>query len=114
MAAIPQAIAASDAVPRESWVPVNKAIQAYQAGTSDPKLAAFAVANLQIGELWARAMNPTSTANHSVANRVSIIAAVLVAGVTCPNVCSCSFSALSVTPSPPGTGTRAPTSVLVA
>ena len=59
MAAIPQAIAASDAVPRGSWVPVNKAIQSYHAGTSDPKLAAFAVANLQIAELWARAMNPT-------------------------------------------------------
>lgn len=59
MAAIPQALAASAAVPRGSWVPVNKAIQKYQAGTSDPQLAAFAVANLQIGELWARAMNPT-------------------------------------------------------
>jgi hypothetical protein len=59
MAAIPQAIAASNAVPRGSWVPVNKAIQSYEAGTSDPKLAAFAVANLQIAELWARAMNPT-------------------------------------------------------
>jgi hypothetical protein len=58
-AAIPQAIAASDAVPRGQWVSVNKAIQAYQAGKSDPKLAAFAVANLQIAELWARAMNPT-------------------------------------------------------
>ena len=58
-AAIPQALAASDAMPRGNWVPVNKAIQAMQAGTSDPKLAAFAVANLQIAELWARAMNPT-------------------------------------------------------
>jgi hypothetical protein len=59
MAAIPQALDASAAVPRGQWVSVNKAIQAYQAGTSDPKLATFAVANLQIAELWARAMNPT-------------------------------------------------------
>lgn len=59
MAAIPQAIEASAALPRGQWVPVNKAIQAYQSGKSDPKLAAFAVANLQIAELWARSMNPT-------------------------------------------------------
>ena len=58
-AAVPQALEASDAVPRGNWVPVNKAIQSYQAGQSDPKLAAFAVSNLQLAELWARAMNPT-------------------------------------------------------
>lgn len=58
-AAIPQALAASDAVPRGKWVPVNQAIQRYQAGESDPALAAFAVANLQLVELWARSMNPT-------------------------------------------------------
>ena len=58
-AAIPQALAASEAMPRGQWVTVNKAIQAYQTGTSDPKMTAFAVSNLQIAELWARAMNPT-------------------------------------------------------
>ena len=64
-AAIPQALEASAAVPRGSWVPVNKAIQMYQAGESDPKLAAFAVANLQIAELWARSMNPTGVMRSS-------------------------------------------------
>lgn len=59
MAAIPQALEASAALPRGNWVPVNKAIQMYQAGESDPRLAAFAVSNLQIAELWARSMNPT-------------------------------------------------------
>ena len=58
-AAIPQALAASDKVPRGEWVPVNQAIQAYQAKKSSPELAAFAVSNLQIAELWARSMNPT-------------------------------------------------------
>lgn len=58
-AAIPQALAASAALPRGEFVPVNKAIQSYQAGTSNPQLTAFAIANLQLAELWARAMNPT-------------------------------------------------------
>jgi hypothetical protein len=58
-AAVPQAIAAGDALPRGQWVPVNRAIQAVQAGESNPQLKAFAIANLQLAELWARAMNPT-------------------------------------------------------
>lgn len=52
---------ASGDVPRTNWVPVNKAIQAYQSGTSDPKLAAFAAANLAIINTYSRAISPTGT-----------------------------------------------------
>ncbi|QPF87038.1 tail fiber domain-containing protein [Bradyrhizobium genosp. L] len=51
--------AASSAVPRTNWVPVNKAIQAYQSGTSDPALAKFGAANLAIINTYARAISPT-------------------------------------------------------
>lgn len=49
---------ASDAVPRGNWVPINKAIQAYQEGTSDPQLRAFGSANTTIINTYARAINP--------------------------------------------------------
>jgi len=49
---------ASDAVPRGNWVPINKAIQAYQEGTSDPALRAFGSANTTIINTYARAINP--------------------------------------------------------
>lgn len=49
---------ASDLVPRTSWVPVNKAIQAYQSNTSDPNLKRFGAANLTIINTYARAINP--------------------------------------------------------
>lgn len=49
---------ASAAVPRTNWVPVNKAIQAFQSGTSDPALAKFGAANLAIINTYARAINP--------------------------------------------------------
>jgi hypothetical protein len=52
---------ASGDVPRTNWVPVNKAIQAYQSGTSDPKLAAFGAANLAIINTYSRAISPTGT-----------------------------------------------------
>lgn len=50
--------AASNAVPRTNWVPVNKAIQAYQKNTSDPALRAFGAANTTIINTYARAINP--------------------------------------------------------
>jgi hypothetical protein len=49
---------ASAAVPRTNWVPVNKALQAYERGTSDPKLRAFGAANTTIINTYARAINP--------------------------------------------------------
>lgn len=50
---------ASANVPRGNWVPINKVIQSYQAGTSDPALAKFGAANLAIVNTYARAINPT-------------------------------------------------------
>lgn len=50
---------ASANVPRGNWVPINKVIQAYQSGTSDPALAKFGAANLAIVNTYARAINPT-------------------------------------------------------
>lgn len=50
---------ASSAVPRTNWVPVNKAIQAYQSGTSNPALAKFGAANLAIINTYSRAISPT-------------------------------------------------------
>jgi hypothetical protein len=50
--------AASAQVPRTRWVPVNKALQAYERGTSDPKLRAFGAANTTIINTYARAINP--------------------------------------------------------
>lgn len=50
---------ASANVPRGTWVPVNKAVQAYLSGTSDPALAQFGAANLAIINTYARAISPT-------------------------------------------------------
>lgn len=50
---------ASKLVPRGNWVPVTKAIQAFQAGTSDPNLAKFGAANLAIINTYSRAISPT-------------------------------------------------------
>ena len=46
-------------LPRGKWVPLNQLIQHGQVITSDPRLKDFAIQNLQVAELWARAMNPT-------------------------------------------------------
>jgi hypothetical protein len=64
-AAIPAALEASAAVPRTNWTPVNKLIQKGQAMTSDPALLKFGMANLQLAEHWARAMNPTGVMRES-------------------------------------------------
>lgn len=57
--AIPQALKASDEFSRTSWTPVNLAkIKAYEAG-SNVALSRWDIANLQIIEMYARALNPT-------------------------------------------------------
>lgn len=61
--AIRMGLEASDKVPRGNWVPVNKAIQAYLSGTSDPALKAFGAANLTIVNTYARAINPSGNGN---------------------------------------------------
>lgn len=62
---IPIAKKASDAVPREKWVPVNKIIQAGKVMTSDKDLAKFGQANLTMANVYSRAMNPTGAATVS-------------------------------------------------
>jgi hypothetical protein len=64
-AAIPAALEASDKVSRTGFVPLNKVIQAGKIATSDPDLRAFGMANLQLAEHWARAMNPTGVMRES-------------------------------------------------
>lgn len=64
-AAIPAALDASDKVARTGWVPINKIIQGGEVMTSDPDLKKFGMANLQLAEHWARAMNPTGVMRES-------------------------------------------------
>lgn len=64
-AAIPAALEQSAKVWRTGIVPVNKIIQAGQVMTSDAELRSFGMANLQLAEGWARAMNPTGVMRES-------------------------------------------------
>jgi hypothetical protein len=64
-AAIPAALAASDKVPRGKWVPLNQIIQKGSVAQSDPATMQFGMANLQLAEGWARAMNPTGVMRES-------------------------------------------------
>lgn len=64
-AAIPAALEASKALPRSDFVPLNKIIQNGQVNTSNPQLVQFGMANLQLAEHWARAMNPTGVMRES-------------------------------------------------
>jgi hypothetical protein len=64
-AAIPAALQASDAVARTGWVPLNQIIQKGQVTSSNPELKRFGMANLQLAEHWARAMNPTGVMRES-------------------------------------------------
>jgi hypothetical protein len=66
---IPDALAASDAVARTKWVVVNEAIQAWQAGSSDPRIEAFATTNLNLAEIWARSQKPTGVLDVALQNR---------------------------------------------
>lgn len=61
LTAIPAALDASKAISRTRWTPVNAALlKAYRAGSS-VSLSRWDVANLQIAEMYARALNPTGT-----------------------------------------------------
>jgi hypothetical protein len=64
-AAIPAALEQSEKVWRTGFVPLNKIIQAGQIITSNPELGTFGMANLQLAEHWARAMNPTGVMRES-------------------------------------------------
>lgn len=56
---MPQALDASKNLPRGKWVPINKLVQAYEAGKSDPRYYDFAFANWSLANAYARAINPT-------------------------------------------------------
>lgn len=64
-AAIPAAIDASEKLDRTGWVPLNKIIQGGRVIASDPDQKRFGMANLQLAEHWARAMNPTGVMRES-------------------------------------------------
>lgn len=64
-AAIPAALEASEKVGRTGWVPINRLIQRGQVIASTPELREFGMANLQLAEHWARAMNPTGVMRES-------------------------------------------------
>jgi hypothetical protein len=56
---IPQALAASNGLPRGKWVPVNQLVNDLRAGKSDPRYYDFATANVSLINAYARAVNPT-------------------------------------------------------
>lgn len=64
-AAIPAALEQSEKVARTGWVPINQIIQKGQVIASNPELRKFGMANLQLAEHWARAMNPTGVMRES-------------------------------------------------
>lgn len=64
-AAIPAALEASAKVARTNWLPLNQIIQKGQVIASNPELREFGMANLQLAEHWARAMNPTGVMRES-------------------------------------------------
>ncbi|MBN3809404.1 hypothetical protein [Paraburkholderia sp. Ac-20347] len=52
---------ASQQVPRSQFVPANKALQAYQSNTGDPKVVAFGAATNSLINAYARAVSPSGT-----------------------------------------------------
>lgn len=65
-AAIPAALSESENVKRYAGiVPFDKLIQKGEVATNDPALVAFGMANLQLAEHWARAMNPLGVMRES-------------------------------------------------
>jgi hypothetical protein len=63
---IPIALAASDKVPRGNWVPWNKAVQAFQSGSSSPELASFVAATNSLVNAYVRAVSPTGVPTDSM------------------------------------------------
>jgi hypothetical protein len=56
---VPQALQASDAVPRGQWVPINTIEQMGEAAASNPALSRFQAANNALANTYAKAVNPT-------------------------------------------------------
>jgi len=57
---------ANAALPRGNFVPVNQAVQAWQSGNSDPRLAKFGQAMATIANTYARAVNPKGLPHEAV------------------------------------------------
>lgn len=55
------ALQASQAVPRTSYVPVNKALRAYQTNSGDPRIVQFGAATNALINTYARAISPSGT-----------------------------------------------------
>jgi hypothetical protein len=55
------ALDASNSVPRSQFVPANKALNAYQTNTGDPKIVAFGAATNSLINAYARAVSPSGT-----------------------------------------------------
>jgi hypothetical protein len=55
------ALEASNSVPRSQFVPANKALNAYQTNTGDPKIVAFGAATNSLINAYARAVSPSGT-----------------------------------------------------
>ena len=55
----PLAIAASDALPRGQWVPINQIEQMGEAAASNPALSKFKAANNGLVNTYAKAVNPS-------------------------------------------------------
>lgn len=49
----------SEKIARTNWTPVNRAIQAWESGSSDPDLAAWGAANFSLVNTYVRAIAPT-------------------------------------------------------
>jgi hypothetical protein len=64
-AAIPAALEASKIVGRTGITPINEILEKGRIVTSDPDMIRFGMANLQLAEHWARAMNPTGVMRES-------------------------------------------------
>lgn len=57
---------ANAALPRGNFVPVNQAVQAWQSGNSDPRIAKFGQAMATIANTYARAVNPKGLPHEAV------------------------------------------------
>ena len=63
--AIPSALEGSENLKRTDYRFLNNMIQKGQVAISDPELKEFGMANVQLAEHWARAMNPTGVMRES-------------------------------------------------
>lgn len=66
---IPDALAASEAVPRSRYRQINQIVQAWQRGAGNPRLAAFAAASFNLADTWALSQKPTGVLDVTLRNQ---------------------------------------------